>query len=154
MAKINGSNVVVWLDHLIGPTADDKILFTTNCTLTINHDLPDATSKDSEGWAKHISGLRSWEVTVDGLSDFGDWSSSVSGGNIAELWDLITNRRPIAKMVFAVDDDDDGSATEYYYGRVSLANLELTNEMESTASFSGTLIGKGELSTEDIFPII
>ena len=154
MAKINGSNVVVWLDHLTGPKADDKILFTTNCTLTINHDLPDASSKDSEGWAKHISGLRSWEVTVDGLSDFGDWSSSVFGGNIAELWYYINERKNNAKMIFAVDDDDDGSATEYYYGRVSLANLELTNEMESTASFSGTLTGIGELTTSDIFPIL
>jgi len=50
-------------------------------------------------------------------------------------------------MIFAVDANDDGSATAYFYGEVSLANLELTNEMESTASFSGTLTGNGELST-------
>ena len=141
MAQLNGSNVVVWFNKTTTPTASDKVLFTTNCTLSITHDLPDATTKDSAGWAEHISGLRSWEVTVDGLSNFD------SGENILDLWDLIENRETTVRMIFAVDENDDGSATAFFYGEVSLANLELTNEMEATASFSGTLTGNGPLST-------
>lgn len=143
MAQLNGSNVVIWLDETTTPTASEKVLFTTNATLSITHDLPDATTKDSSGWAEHISGLRSWEVTVDGLSDFG----GSAGDNITDLWDLIDGRVTTARMIFAVDEDDDGSASAYFYGEVSLANLELTNEMEATASFSGTLTGNGPLST-------
>jgi len=143
MAQLNGSNVVVWLDSATTPTESEKVLFTTNCTLSITHDLPDATTKDSAGWAEHISGLRSWEITVDGLSDFG----GASGDNITDLWGLINNRTTTARVIFAVDEDDDGSASAYFYGEVSLANLELTNEMEATASFSGTLTGNGALTT-------
>ena len=145
MAQLNGSNVVIWFNKTTTPDADDKVLFTTNCTLSITHDLPDATTKDSAGWAEHISGLRSWEVTVDGLTDFG----GSAGDNVTDLWDLIDNRTTTARMIFAVDDNDDGSATAYYYGEVSVANLELTNEMEATASFSGTLTGNGALTTTD-----
>jgi len=145
MAQINGSNVVVWLDDSTTPTASEKVLFTTNATLSITHDLPDATTKDSAGWAEHISGLRSWEVSVDGLSDFG----GSAGDNINDLWGLIDNRTTTARMIFAVDANDDGSATAYFYGEVSLANLELSNEMEATASFSGTLTGNGALTTSD-----
>ena len=146
MAQINGSNVVIWLDYLTPsttPDAADKVLFTTNCTLSITHDLPDATTKDSDGWAEHISGLRSWEVTVDGLTDFG----GMAGDNLYNLWQLISARKTDARMIFAVDEDDDRSASAYFYGEVSLANLELTNEMEATASFSGTLTGNGALTT-------
>ena len=145
MAQLNGSNVVVWLDKTNTPTESEKVLFTTNCTLSITHDLPDATTKDSAGWAEHISGLRSWEITVDGLSDF----EGSEGDNIYDLWDLIDNRRTTARVIFAVDDNDSGSASAYFYGEVSLANLELTNEMEATASFSGTLTGNGALTTSD-----
>lgn len=143
MAQLNGSNVVIWLDATATPTASEKVLFTTNATLSITHDLPDATTKDSAGWAEHISGLRSWEVTVDGLTDFG----GAAGDNITDIWDLIDNRTTTARMIFAVDANDDGTATAYYYGEVSVANLELTNEMEAVASFSGTLTGNGALTT-------
>ena len=143
MAQINGSNVVIWLGGTPTPTSAEKVLFTTNATLSITHDLPDATTKDSAGWAEHISGLRSWEVTVDGLSNF------ESGENIADLWNYIDGRDTDVRMIFAVDEDDDGSASAYFYGDVSLANLELTNEMEATASFSGTLTGNGALSTSN-----
>lgn len=133
MAQINGSKVLIWIGtSSASPTSADAVAFTTNCSLSITHDLPDATTKDSAGWAEHISGLRSWEVTVDGLTSFGE--------NDTDFWTLV-NTRDTVRMAFAVD----GTGT--YFGEVSCSGLELTNDMEASATFSGTLTGNGPLST-------
>lgn len=135
MAQINGSKVLVWLkSDGTTPTVGDVLLFTTNATLSITHDTPDATTKDSAGWAENISGLRSWEITVDGLTDF-------SGGtNTDVLWQLINTRETTAEIVFAVD------GSSFYTGNVTVSGLEFTNDMETASSFSGTLVGNGVLT--------
>ena len=45
---------------------------TTSCTLSVNQELPDATTKDSSGYAENINGLRSFEISFDGLVDYTD----------------------------------------------------------------------------------
>ena len=35
-------------------------------TLNIEQDLPDGTTKGSEGWEEHINGVRRWSIDFDG----------------------------------------------------------------------------------------
>jgi predicted secreted protein len=128
MAKINGTDIIIKLD-------DDKVLHTTNGTLSINQDLPDATTKDSGGWADHIAGLRDYSVTIEGYAVY-----SASTGNVVDLVDLVLDRET-ADFEFTTDKGGDVKFT----GTVSLANLELSSEMEQTAGLSSTLTGKGPL---------
>ena len=129
MAKINGSVIIPVLDS-------DAVLHTTNATLSIDVDLPDATTKDSGGWADHIHGLRSFSLTIEGYSSYDN-----SNGNIKPLLDLVTGRDS-ATFEFAPT----GAGNVKITGSVSLANLELGANMEETASLSSTLTGKGALT--------
>lgn len=129
MAKINGSVIIPQI-------GGDAVLHTTNATLTIDVDLPDATTKDSAGWADHIHGLRNFSLTIEGYAAY-----NATTGNVADLLDLIIDRTS-ATFQFAPS----GAGNTMVSGSVSLANLELGANMEETASLSSTLTGKGALT--------
>ena len=57
----NGTSLVV----LIGT---EVIAFATSCSLSIAIDAPDASTKQSLGWADEIGGQKSWSLTTDGLA--------------------------------------------------------------------------------------
>lgn len=128
MALINGSQILVQIDS-------DTVLHTTNATLTINQDLPDATTKGSGGWADHIHGLRDYSVTIEGYAAY-----NTSTGNVVDLADLVLDR-DTATFEFAPT----GAGNVKFTGTVSLASLELGSEQEATATLSSTLTGKGPL---------
>lgn len=132
MSKINGSVII----PIIGT---DAIVHTTSATLSINADLPDATTKDSEGWADHIQGLRSWELTIEGYSAYD------TSGNVVALSDLVIDRES-ATMEFTTDETGDRK----FEGQVSLSSLELGAPLEETGTISSTLTGKGELSVSQV----
>ena len=129
MAKINGSVIIPVLDS-------DAVIHTTNATLSIDVDLPDATTKDSGGWADHIHGLRNFQLTIEGYSAYNN-----STGNVKPLLDLITGR-----VSATFDFAPTGSGNVKISGSVSLSNLELGANLEETASLSSTLTGKGPLT--------
>lgn len=132
MAKINGSVIIPVLDS-------DAVVHTTNATISIDVDLPDATTKDSGGWADHIHGLRSFTLTIEGYAAYD------SSGNVKPLLDLITDRES-ATFEFSPDESGDVKIS----GSVSLSNLELGANLEETASLSATLTGKGALTVSTV----
>lgn len=128
MPKINGTDLLVY----VGATA---IAHSTSATLTIDQDLPDATTKGSGGFADHINGLKSWSIDFDGLVDY-----SASYG-AEELFDNLKNGNNVT-VKFATLTAGDSAWT----GTASVSNLTMSAEMEAPFSFSGTFVGKGELS--------
>lgn len=132
MGKINGSVIIPVLDS-------DAVVHTTNATISVDVDLPDATTKDSGGWADHIHGLRSFTLTIEGYAAYD------SAGNVKPLLDLILDRTS-ATFEFSPDETGDVKIS----GSVSLSNLELGANMEETASLSSTLTGKGPLTVSTV----
>lgn len=126
MAKINATDLLVY----VGAT---PIAHSTSATINIEQDLPDATTKDSGGWADHINGLKSWSVDFDGLVDY-----SASYG-AEELFDNLKNKNNVTLRWST------GSGS-YWEGTASLASLSMTADMESPISYSGTFTGKGTLN--------
>lgn len=108
----------------------------TNTTLNIEQDLPDASSKDSAGWADHVNGQRSYSVDVDGLADF-----TATTGNSNILANLIANRSNVS-FRFATTT----AGQLQFSGTVSLASLSISAENEQTATLSGSMTGKGALT--------
>ena len=131
MAVINGTTMLLLLDGV-------RIAATKSATLNINVDTPDATSKDSSGWAAHIQGLRSWDVSFDGLHD------PTATFSTEQLYDEINERDATIVMELATIDGVGGG--ELYRGTVSVTSLSITAEMEAPVSISGTLQGNGALS--------
>lgn len=114
----------------------------TSCSMSITHDLPDATTKDSGGFSEVISGLRSFEISFDGLVDYTDDGNSKQ--NVDSILALITGRNKV--------DFSFGTATtgdEVISGEGFIASLEISAEMESAVTYSGTITGTGSLTVAD-----
>jgi predicted secreted protein len=111
----------------------------TSCSMSITHDLPDATTKDSGGFSEVISGLRSFEISFDGLVDYTDGGNSKQ--NVDTILALITGRNKV--------DFSFGTATtgdEVISGEGFIASLEISAEMESSVTYSGSITGTGSLT--------
>lgn len=124
----NGTNLLLKVEDVI-------IGHTTSCTLTISHDIADATTKDSQGWSEGISGLRSGEISFDGLIDYSDAT------NVIDLFDMIANRTRITCKIGTAATGDTVLTAEGW-----LTSLEQTGEMEASATYSGSIQLTGAIS--------
>jgi len=126
--KINGTVII--------PNVDSTaFVHSTNATLSLELDNPDATTKDSGGFADSIEGLRSWTLTIEGYATYD------SSGNVQAIDDLYFSRST-ASMEFAPTTNGDRK----YTGTIGIESLELGAPMEETATISVTFPGKGELT--------
>jgi hypothetical protein len=123
----NGTNLLVKVEGTV-------IGHTTSCTLSISHDIADATTKDSAGWSEGISGLRSGEISFDGLVDYSDSNS------VIDLIALIANRTQVT-CVFGTAATGDTIYTAEGY----IASIEQTGEMEAAVTFSGSITLTGAI---------
>jgi len=131
MAKINGTLYLVDID---GVTVGS----TTNASITINQDLPEATTKGSGGWREVLAGLRSWEGSFEGLYDPTDTY------DVKSLADEIVNRSS-----FTIVFDSSTAGDVDFTGTAYLSNVEFSAEMESPVSFSASFTGDGTLTVAD-----
>jgi predicted secreted protein len=125
MPKINGTDLLLY----VGPA---PIAHSTSATLTIDVDLPDATTKDNAGWSDHVAGVRNWSIDFDGLVDY------AASYGVEELFNNIKNKDRVT--VYFTTDNKDGTF-KFYTGLASCSNLTQTADMEQPVSFSGTLTG-------------
>ena len=123
----NGTNLLLKVE---GTTVGH----TTSCTLSISHDLPEATTKDSAGWVEVISGARSGEISFDGLVDYSDATNAV------ELVDYVINRTMVT-CVFGTAASGDAIYTAEGY----ISSIEQTADMESPVSYSGSITLTGAI---------
>ena len=130
MGVINGTTMLLLVD---GTTVG----CTRSATLNINNDAPDSSCKSSSGWASHILGQRSWDVSFDGLYD------PAGAFNFEALFDEIYERDETLIMEFAQVDGTGGG--EVYRGNCLITSLSMTADMEQPVTYSGTLTGTGEL---------
>jgi predicted secreted protein len=139
MAKINGTDLTIYIPS---DTNDNSattwipIALAKSSTLSISLDTPDASNKDSSGWAEVIGGQKGWSMDFDGLVDF--TLTDASGGNFDGLFTYFVNRTKI-KCAFGQDSN-------YWYGDCFIASLDMSAEMESPVSYSGSLTGTGALT--------
>lgn len=121
MSKINGTSMLMYSNGTL-------IAAQKGCTVTWDVDLPDATCKDSGGWAEHINGERTASVDFDGLF-------STTGLNNTELVGYITGRTSILLVI-------DGGGFPIV-GEADLSNYSLVPNKEETTGISGTFRFKG-----------
>lgn len=133
MAAINGTLILL---------EDNGTAFalTTSATLNVEMDLPDASSKQSSGWANHIQGQRSFSVDLDGLADF------EVNGSVQVLIDHILDRTTVA-IEFEPSAGFAGGTKGYsYQGSASVSSVSVVAANEDTATLSGSFVGTGALT--------
>jgi len=131
MAKINGT-----LNAII--SGSDRLLHIQNATLNVNVDLPDATTKESAGWAEHINGQRDWGISFDGAYD-----EAGSGMTPDEILAIIIARTADATIKFTTDG---ATGAVGWTGNATVQNFSLVGNKETPATFSGSLKGNGVLA--------
>ena len=126
----NGTNLVV----LVGT---EVVAHSTSCSLSVSTDLPDATTKDSGGWAQQIQGVRSWSVSTDGLAII---ESAGVGINVEDLFSSISSRTDVT-LTFSTFVSGD----KIWTGSAAVESLDFTGDMESPATYSASFTGTGAL---------
>jgi len=130
----NGTDLLLKVSSTDGSEAN--IGHTTSCTISLSADLPEATTKDSSGYQEVIAGLRSGEISFEGLVDYTDSQGA------AELGDFLLNR---TKLFFEFGTAASGD--QVYEGAGFLNSLEVSAEMESPVTYSGSITITGTITT-------
>ena len=138
----NGTSLVV----LIGT---EVIAFSTSCSLSIAIDAPDASTKESLGWAQEIGGQKSWSLTTDGLATVvpGVTATYVS---TSELTALAVARTPVSVKFTTIDNSAGGvtpvTGDTVWSGSAFIESVDITADMENPVTYSVSFKGTGALT--------
>lgn len=105
----------------------------TSCSLSVNADLRDKTSKDSGGWSESLGGLRSWEMSGDAFVDI-----AATDASLADCFDFIVAGVGTT-VVFTVD-------SQTYTGSGFITSVSADAGVEENATFSVSITGTGVLT--------
>ena len=115
----------------------NKILNSTSCSLSLSADTPEATTKDSGGFQDLIVGVKSGEISFEGLVAY----DSGGGAQIGDISDeLISGAQVTWEFSTDVSGDDKYSGTGF------ISSIEITADMESPVSYSGTIVTTGTIT--------
>jgi len=115
----------------------NKILNTTSCSLSLSMDTPESTTKDSGGFQEVIAGVKSGEISFEGLVAYDTGSGS-------QIGDISPNLLSGASVTWEFSTDVAGD--DSYSGSGFISAIEITADMESPVSFSGTITTTGTIS--------
>jgi predicted secreted protein len=137
----NGTSLVV----LIG---GEVIAYSTSCSLSIAIDTPDASNKESLGWAEEIGGQRSWSLTTDGLATVSPTTVVATYVSLPELTTLAIARTAVTVMFTTVTA---GTATPIvddakWTGQAFIESVDMTADMENPVTYSVSFKGTGILT--------
>jgi len=124
----NGTNLLLKLDGTI-------IGHSTSCSMSLSMDTPEATTKDSNGFSEYIAGVKGGEISFEGLVDYSD---SLNG---VELFDSLIARTELT-CVFGTAESGDAIYTADGF----LSSIEMSGEMESAVTYSGSITISGAIT--------
>ena len=99
--------------------------YSTGCTLSLSQDLPEKTTKDSDGWVELMPGLRSAEITVTGLVSYD------ADLNFEQLANRIITKQKIT-YIFRYGN-------HYFWGYGFVQDAEEITNQDETVSFTVTI---------------
>jgi predicted secreted protein len=130
----NGTNLLLKFIADGGTLA--TIGHSTSASLSLSMDAPEATSKDSGGYQEVIAGLRSGEISFEGLVDYTDTQ------NVPAMATLMENR---SKIDWSFGTTTTGDTV--FSGEGFITSIETSGEMESAVTYSGTIVTTGSITT-------
>jgi hypothetical protein len=136
MAKINGTK---FLMYLYLNNTWQAIGSTTTSSLEITMDTPDATTKDSEGWAESIPGIRS------ATGSFGQLYDPTDTFSVSEVFDLIADRETVLLKIASTE-----TGSEYYEFNAHVSGLSYTFDMEQPVGVEGSFVSTGKVEKKTV----
>jgi TP901-1 family phage major tail protein len=133
MAIFNGTNLGVYIDGTI-------IAAATDCSLSLNMETIDITTKDSAGYRELLAGMRSGSISVSGLIDY-----QSADKDTVDLYTAWENRTSLT-LKFSSEITSDTSFTASGF----LTSLEQSGGTEDTATYSATFEITGQVTDATI----
>lgn len=132
MAKFNGTEFKLF---------DGAVAFDEQSELEINVEAAtiDTTSKNSEGWAESIYGLRSWSGTCTIIVDF----QEVTNKGYKELLTYITSKSTISMVA---EKTTEATLDVSLSGTALITSVGLSVPMEDKVSTTFSFVGTGPLT--------
>ncbi len=130
--RFNGTDLIV----LVG---GNPIGHSTSCTLDLQHNLSDSSSKDSAGFAEFISSMRSATISFDGLVDYSDDGTTKEGVD-SLIADGIISRQEFT-LVFGTAETGDTVYTMQGF----LANISVNAPKDEVVTYSGSFTSTGAI---------
>lgn len=130
MAKLAGKKMLLVVDGV-------TLGATRSFTLTINNQVIDVTTKDSDAWGESLPGFKDWEISFDGLYD------PSNPMNAEEIYDAIENDS-ISFVEAAVIDGDGGGLV--FSGNATPSGLNIGASYNDAVTMSGGYKGSGKIS--------
>ena len=131
MAIQNATDVVLSIT-----TADglEAVAHSTSCSLSVNVDLRDSTTKSSGGWQENLGGLKSWEMSGDAFVDI----AGPTGADVEQLFTVLEARTAVACTF--------GLSGMLYTGNAIITSISIDAGVEENATYSISLTGTGTLT--------
>lgn len=117
MAVINATSFLLAKDETV-------LGHSSSTVVSLNQNLPESTTKDSQGWKEFISGLRSGSIRAEGLCSYDD---SLSFEDLEAM--LIT--RQLARFYFRQPGDERIIISGYGF----IESITETAESETVSSY-------------------
>jgi len=131
MAIYNGTAQLLKL----GASGTEQTLIQlTNCSMSVNADLFDTTSKESNGWKSVMPGLRDVSYSGEGLADF----ATSDNYTLAEIF-AAYNNRTLLSVKFT-------NGTNTFSQSGYIASFEISGPMEDVATYTIEVTGTGVLT--------
>ena len=115
--------------------SEEALIQLTNCSMSLNADLFDTTSKESNGWKSVLPGLRDVSYSGEGLADF---TASATKYTLTEIFNAY-NSRTLLSVVFT---NTVNTFTQSGY----ISSFELSAPMEDVATYTIEITGTGVLT--------
>lgn len=112
-----------------------KINKGTSASVSINHSVRDATSKDSSAWSESLEGLRDWTMDAEGLHQYD------AAYGIVDLEGVMT-----ARTAVTVRFSTESSTDEYFEGTAIMTSLTVDAATEESSTWSASFQGTGALN--------
>ncbi|MFM2203800.1 MAG: Phage tail tube protein [Bacteroidota bacterium] len=114
--------------------SEETLIQLTNCSMSVNADLFDTTSKESGGWKSVMPGLRDVSYSGEGLADF------AAGANytLTEIF-AAYNNRTLLSVKFT-------NGTNTFSQSGYIASFEISGPMEDVATYTIEVTGTGVLT--------
>jgi hypothetical protein len=128
MSAVNGTSLLLYSEGVM-------VAMQKGLSISVDQDLPDATNKESLGWARHINGILNAGIDFDALFSTGLLSGGIMGAK--DLMDYILNRESMLIEVLGL--------TYPIVAEVDMSKISIGAPMENAMTLSGSLKVQGEL---------
>ena len=124
-----------------GETANayEPVAFSTSASFSVSTELRDKTNKDSLGFAEHLPGLKSFEMSTDALQDFN------ADLEFQEFFNDIGSTTPVT-IRFA-QRATSGSTERFYEGSAFVTSVSMDAGVEENVTYSASFTGTAAVTT-------